>query len=123
MKMKTLRFLLPLVFLAFIAAPVSAVAKVNPSGNWIFTASDAPYEYSSGVIVVEKEKKEYLVKIRFEGDYEVSASNVKYEDNELSFEVYLEGETVSLQVTVGKEEMNGTASYSQGVIALTAKKE
>jgi hypothetical protein len=53
----------------------------------------------------------------------VKASGVTYETNELAFKVYIEGETVSIKATVGKDSMEGTASYTDGTIPITAKKK
>ena len=40
---------------------VSAQKKVDPTGTWTYEAAQAPYEYSSGDIVVAKDGKDYTV--------------------------------------------------------------
>ena len=101
---------------------VSAQKKVDPTGTWTYEATQAPYEYSSGDIVVAKESKDYTV-VMVLGDYETKAEKVVYEKNELSFDVYVDTETVEIKMTVEKEAMTGTASYSEGSIPITAKKK
>ena len=121
--MKMVKFLMIAILIASVSSTLTAQKKVDPTGTWTYEASDAPYEYSSGDIVVEKDGKEFTVQIVL-GEYsKVKGSSVKYENNELSFKVYIEGETVSIKATVEKESMKGTASYTDGTIPITAKKK
>ena len=110
------------VLAASFTSTVSAQKKVDPTGTWAYEASQAPYEYSTGDIVVAKEAKDFTVKMVL-GEYEMEADKVVYEKNVLSFEIYIETETVEIKLTVAKETMEGTASYSEGTIPITAKKK
>ena len=121
--MRTVKLLLIVMLVASVTSTVSAQKKVNPTGTWTYTAEEAPYEYNSGDFVIEKDGKEYAAKIVFGEYYEIKAINVKYEKNEISFKVYIEGESVYIKGTVGKETIEGTASYSDGTIPFTAKKK
>ena len=118
--MKTVRFLLMVMLVASFTSAVSAQKKVDPTGTWAYEASAAPYEYSTGDIVVTKEAKEYSVKMVL-GEYETEAEKEVYEKNVLSFVVYVDTEAVEIKLTVSKETMEGTASYSEGTIPITAK--
>ncbi len=120
--MKTIKILM-LVMLAASFTSVNAQKKVDPVGTWTYQADDAPYEYSTGDIVVSKEGKEYVVEIQLGEYYKVKATGVNYEKNVLSFKVYIEDETVSIQATMEKEEFEGEASYSDGTIPVTGKKK
>ena len=111
-----------MMLVASFTSTVSAKKKVDPTGTWTYEANQAPYEYSSGDIVVTKEGKEYSVKMVL-GEYETTATKVVYEKNVLSFDVYVDTETVEIKLTVEKETMEGTASYSEGTIPITAKKK
>lgn len=121
--MKTLKFLFLVMLVASFSTTVNAQKKVDPTGTWTYNASEAPYEYSSGDLVIEKEGKDYTVQIVLGEYYKVKASNVKYEKNELSFSVYIEGESVNVKATMEKESLNGTASYTDGTIPITGKKK
>ena len=55
--------------------------------------------------------------------YKVKGEKVVYEKNELSLVVYIEGESIDVKMTIGKEEAKGTASYTDGDIPVTAKKK
>lgn len=120
--MKTIKTLM-LVMLAASFTIVNAQKTVDPVGTWSYTASEAPYEYSSGDIVVSKEGKTYKVEIQLGEYYKVEASEVKYEKNELSFKVNIEDETVSIKATMEKEKFEGKASYSEGSLSVTGKKK
>ena len=121
--MKMVKFLMIAILIASVSSTVTAQKKVDPTGTWTFHAEEAPYEYNTGDIVIEKDGKEYTVKIVFGEYHELKAIDVQYEKNELSFKVYVEGESVFVKGTVGKEAIDGTASYSDGIISYTAKKK
>lgn len=121
--MKTVRLLLMVMLVASFTSAASAQKKVDPAGTWTYEATMAPYEYSSGDIVVAKDGKDFTVEIVLGEYYKVKGEKVTYEKNELSFVVYIEGEAIDIKVTVEKEEMKGTASYSDGDLPITAKKK
>jgi carbonic anhydrase len=121
--MKKVKFLMMVMLVAAVATSVSAQKKVDPTGTWAYKASEAPYEYSAGDIVITKEGKEYKVEIVLGEYYKVKGSNVKYEKNEISFTVYIESESVHIKGTVDKENIKGSASYTDGTIPITATKK
>ena len=121
--MKTVKFLMMVMLVASVTTTVSAQKNVDPTGTWTYKAADAPYEYSSGDIVITKEGKEYQVEIVLGEYYKVKGSNIKYEKNEISFTVYIESESVQIKGTVDKENLKGTASYTDGTIPITATKK
>ena len=102
---------------------VNAKEKVDPVGTWSYIAADAPYEYSTGDIVVSKVDGKHKVEIKLGEYYKIKGNSVEYQDNVLSFKVYIEGESVSIKATMDKEEFEGTASYSDGTIPVTGKKK
>jgi hypothetical protein len=102
---------------------VFAQKKADPVGTWTFYAESAPYEYHSGDIVIGKEGRDYTVKIVFGENYEITGRDVVLEEDQLSFKVTLEGETVNIKGTVAKEAINGTASYSEGTISFEAERK
>ncbi len=111
------------MLVASFSTTVSAQKKMDPTGTWTYEASQAPYEYSSGDIVVSKEGKEYTVQIVLGEYHKMKAEQVAFENNELSFTVFIDGESVDIKMTVGKESMEGNASYSDGTIPITTKKK
>ncbi len=120
--MKTIKILM-LVVLAVSFTSVNAQKKVDPVGTWEYTADQAPYEYSSGDIVVSKEGKDLEVEIVLGEYYKVKGNDVTYEKNVLSFKVYIESESVSIEATMQKDSFEGKASYTDGTIPVTGKKK
>ena len=112
-----------MVLLAASFTTVNAQKKVDPVGTWSYEAEYAPYEYSEGDIVVSKEGKDIKVEIKLGEYYKITANKVEYKDNVLSFDVYVEGETVSIETTLEKETHEGTASYSEGTLKLSGKRK
>ena len=121
--MKTVKLLFMVMLVASFTSAVSAQKKVDPTGTWTYEATSAPYEYSSGDIIVAKEAKEFTVELALGEYYKMKAEKVVYEKSVLSFVVYIESEAIELKMTVEKETMDGTASYSEGTIPITAKKK
>ena len=121
--MKAFRIIMMLMLVAAFTSTVSAQKKVDPTGTWTYEATMAPYEYSSGDIVIEKDGKDYTVQIVLGEYYKVKGEKVVYDNNELSFVVYIEGEAIDIKMTMEKEEAKGTASYTDGDIPVTAKKK
>ena len=112
-----------MMLITSITSTVSAQKKVDPAGTWTYEANSAPYEYSTGDIVVKKEAKDFTVEMVLGEYYKMKGEKVVYDKNVLSFVVYIESESVEIKVTVEKEAMTGTASYSEGTIPITAKKK
>ena len=121
--MKTLRFSLIVMFIASVSTTVSAQNKQDPTGTWTFFAEEAPDEYNSGDMVIQKEGEEYTAKIVFGENYELKCTGVTYENNEISFKVTIEGEPIPVKGNVGKESMEGTASTPDGSISFTAERK
>jgi len=110
------------LFLVISAGVAMAASPKDVVGTWSYEAPYAPYEYSSGKLVfTEKDGK--LVGVIKIGEYEIDAKNVKLETENLTFGTYVEGEYVSLKLVLKKDTFSGTASYSEGTIDVTGKKE
>jgi len=120
--MKTIKIFM-LLMLAASFTTVNAQKKVDPVGTWSYEAEYAPYEYSSGDLVVSKEGKEYKVEVVLGEYYKIKAQKVQYKDNVLSFDVNMEGETIGVETTLEKETFTGTASYSEGTLKLSGKRK
>jgi hypothetical protein len=100
------------------------VAPVDPLGKWDFQASDAPYGYEKGQFVITEgeENTAPKVKIVFNEYSKTDGYKVKYENNKLSFTVYVEDESVYVTGNFEKDTFKGKASTSMGDIAVTGKR-
>ena len=98
-----------MLILLFVSASgkLFAQKQADPAGTWSFHAQDAPYEYSSGDIVIGKEGKEYTAKIVYGESYEIKGQDVLLEKDQLTFKVYIEGEPINIKGTVTKETIIG----------------
>lgn len=114
-----------LLIILFISAGANLFAQKNadPVGTWTFYAQDAPYEYNSGDIVIDKDGKEYTAKIVYGESYEIKGQDVVLEKDQLSFTVYIEGEPISIKGTVTKETIVGKASYTDGTVSFKAERK
>ena len=124
MKKKLLWIGLSVVFVLSCGAFNLADKDVDPVGTWRFSAPDAPFDYQTGDFVITKKKKVLLVKIIFNEYYKMDATKVKFEKNELSFQVLVDDETVYIKGKFNdKEELVGKAMTSMGDMPLKAKRK
>ena len=98
-------------------------SDVKPIGTWTFSAPDAPYEYSTGDLVITKEGNELIGELVFSEYYKLKLHDLKFEDNVLSFKAYIEGDVIYAKNTITKDEMKGKVSYSEGTLDFSAKKK
>ena len=98
--------------------------KVSPEGAWKFEAPYAPEGFNAGIITIGQKEKLYSAVISFSAsDYEIQGEKVKFEKGTFQFDVYVEGETVSIILNMpDNTNMTGKALYSAGEIPLTAKR-
>ena len=94
--------------------------KFNPVGTWEFKAPEAPEGYTNGNIVISKIESGYAVTIEFNEYLKFNAVDVVNKAKKIEFIVYVEDETVTISGTFDKDNFTGEASYSEGVLGLTA---
>jgi len=90
-------------------------------GNWEYASEQAPYEYSEGNIVLS-EKDGKLVGVVVIDGYEMELENLSEEKNKVTFNIYVEGEEVNVEMTFKKNTFTGSASFSEGTIPFSGKK-
>ena len=101
-------------------ATVSAKDK-DVVGTWDYSAPNAPYEYSKGQIIITQGEDNLEGKVNIDG-YEMKLNSVKVEDDVLSFSLYVEGEYVSVKLTIKEDALEGKASTSEGLLEVTGKR-
>ncbi len=127
-KFQIMKQLIALILLTLLSFPViiaqTSKAGKDPAGDWKYEAPYAPSEYSTGVIKITVADKKYSAVITFPGsEYKITGENVKYENDSLTFSVYIEGEIVPIVMKMDDASgMTGKALYSMGEIPLTAKR-
>lgn len=116
-----------LLFLSVISllnAVSQQVRKNDPSGAWKFEAPYAPEGFNTGTITVGQKEKLYTASISFSGsDYNIQGEKVKFEKDTLKFDIYIEGEVVSIIMKMtDNSSMNGKALYSAGEIPIASSR-
>jgi len=126
MKQKNITEILLLLVLVIFTTSITCAPgekKFNPVGIWAFKALEAPEGYTSGNLVISKKKSEYAVTIGFNEYLKYNTVDVVYKDKKIEFTAYIEGETVTISGTFDKDSFTGEASYSEGVLELTAQRK
>ena len=122
---KLLTFAMLVLFSISFVNAQTAKTKKDPAGDWKFEAPYAPEGYTSGKITIGFAEKKYTAVISMTGnEYKINGENVKFENDTLTFSVYIEGETVGVKMKMEDPvKMTGAATSSQGEIPLTATKQ
>ncbi|MDT8402274.1 MAG: hypothetical protein RQ743_11315 [Bacteroidales bacterium] len=118
--MLTSVLILSLISLNLMSSPVK-----DPVGKWKYTAPGAPYGYDQGIIEISKDADEYMATLSFTGmSYKYNLEKIKYEEDKLSFGLYLDGEDIIVVMTLSEDDkLSGKAMYSQGEISISATRE
>jgi hypothetical protein len=96
--------------------------KVDPVGTWHFNAPDAPYEYSTGDIVITKKDGKYNAEIVYSEYYKMETKDFKLVDNVITFKAYIEGDVIYFKGKIVKDKIEGKVSYSEGTLPVTAER-
>jgi len=125
MKKKSAFFLSLMIILGFISIIALSATVKDPVGKWKFTAPGAPYGYEQGLIEIVKDIDEYKATLSFTGmDYKFELEKVKFEQEKLSFILYLEGQDIYIMMSFSEDDkLSGKAIYSEGEVALYATRE
>jgi hypothetical protein len=99
--------------------------KDNPVGKWKFEAPFAPEGFTTGIIEVNIAENKYSTAISFPfSDYKILGENVRVENDNLAFNVYIEGGDISITLKMESPvKMTGKAVHAEGEIPLTLTRE
>lgn len=123
MKAPLLLILLFCSVLIFNTSQATAKDNKNPLiGEWIYEVSDAPAEYKTGTLVFSEKDGEIVCAIKLEAG-ELPASNLKIENDKITFISYVEGSPVSVELTLDKDKLTGTVESPEGPKEITAIKK
>jgi hypothetical protein len=75
-------------------------------------------QYQEGVMYISKEADSFAIKIMVNGGM-MPTEEVKVNDNEVSFVVYVEDDRVEIKLVVDGDSFAGSGSSSQGPFTLT----
>ena len=90
-------------------------------GNWKYSAENVPYEYARGILFISKKEGSLNVLVALPGG-ERKANDVKVKENTLTFSLSLEGQLVSVSITVEGDKISGKASSEDGIFNLSGER-
>ncbi len=90
-------------------------------GYWNYTVANAPYEYSKGNLLINKEQDGFAVKIILAAG-SINAEGVVVQGNEISFKVYVEGSLVTVTLKAESDAISGIAVTSEGTLQIKGVK-
>jgi hypothetical protein len=123
------KVLLTLSALFFVAT--TAMANFSTSlnddkivGSWVFTVNEAPWEYSKGKVVFEKDDANELTgKVIFDSGRQIPILSIILGESTLTFEVNVDGNQVTSFMTLDGEIMTGHVETPDGNMNFSAQKE
>lgn len=125
--MKRITVLFPAIILCSLLTvnAISVSEKTSPVGLWKFDAPHAPAGYVSGRVNVLFADSKYAVIMKFSSsEYKYKGEKVKFENDTLSFSIYVEGESVVVTMKMETaKKMLGKAVYSEGVVEISMVKD
>lgn len=97
------------------------VGEADFLGNWVYTVEDVSPEYRNGVLHITKRDGTLTVEVALDAG-RLRGENVKIVDDAINFTVNVEGQVVTLKLTVKGDKISGTGSSSDGTFKLTGTK-
>lgn len=93
-------------------------------GSWVFTVNEAPWEYSRGKVVFEKnDENELEGKVIFDTGRQIPIITISLTDESLSFQVNVDGYNVTSFMTLEGDSMTGHVETVEGNMNFSAQRE
>lgn len=103
------------------SAQTTISVSKGPQGMWKCSAPDAPYQYQTFNILIEKPNDKYTGKIIGEGGVEIPLNSLTYKDSTFEIGLYVESSSVTLKLKWDGLKLKGAAVTEQGDIAITGE--
>lgn len=116
-------FLLFSLILMVSSAQVRAEVKNKTLlGEWVYEVSDAPYGYEKGSLIFAEKDGQMTCVIKLEAG-ELSTSDLKIEDNKISFVTSVDGNPINVALTKEKDKLTGLVDSPEGPKKISAMKK
>jgi hypothetical protein len=105
----------------------AGLATANNAGNkdvigtWKYSVPSAPEGLTTGDIVIKEAEGVLTGKVVFQDGNSVDLKNLKYEEGQLSFGLYVESNYVSVKAKVTGKKMEGQVDSPDGQLNFTAQ--
>ncbi len=112
-----------LFIISFLLLSPEARAGNPLVGEWTFSVTQAPWEYSRGKVLIDLDEEQAPVgKIVFDSGIEVRIAKITQEENKVTMEIYVEGYPVRTILDLEDDEMKGYTETPEGSIPFAAKR-
>ncbi len=116
-------FLLFSLILMVSSAQVRAEVKNKTLlGEWVYEVSDAPYGYEKGSLIFAEKDGQMTCVIKLEAG-ELSTSDLKIEDNKISFVTSVDGSSINVALVKEKDKLTGLVDSPEGPKKISAVKK
>lgn len=110
--------------ITFLLMTTSAKAENPLLGSWMFSVTQAPWEYSKGKIIIEEgEEKNLAGKIIFDSGMEFTIYKITEAEEKVIIEMYIEGYPIRTIVSLNEDEISGYTETPDGNIPFSAVRE
>ena len=124
--MKNLIFKGSAILILFVLTSYTTTEDViktkNIIGTWEYSVPDAPYQYQKGTIIFEDKEGDLTGYFLIDG-FKAQLRNLKSLKRNVTFEAYIQGTTVSFDLTFKKKSFLGSATYSEGTLDISGHKK
>ncbi len=114
--------ILSLILMTSFTVKESAFGTKRIIGVWEYSVPNAPYQYQQGIITFSKNEKKLSGFLTVQGT-KLNLDNIVSKKNNIICDVYLEGETITFDLTFKKKLFSGKITYSQGSLDITGVKK
>ena len=111
-----------LLFLTSYSLPDDIIKTKKLIGTWEYSVPEAPYQYQKGEIIFEEKEGVLTGYFLIEG-FKAQLRNLNSQKSKVTCEAYIQGMTVSFDLTFKKKSFLGTASYSEGILDISGHKK
>ena len=102
---------------------LQAEVKKKPLlGEWIYEVTDAPYGYEKGTLIFTEKEGQTTCVVKLEAG-ELATSNLKVEDNKVTFTTTVDGNSINVELTLDKNKLSGKVDSPEGPKTITALKK
>ncbi|MGB5435275.1 MAG: hypothetical protein WBM98_05230 [Maribacter sp.] len=100
------------------------VTVVNEAliGAYVYTVENVPIEYSTGVILIDKPSDTYTVIVKLTNG-ELAGEDVEVVGNSIKFNVFIEGQTIAVELTVDGDVISGKSTSYDGTFFIEGKRQ
>lgn len=94
-------------------------------GNWDYECIDAPYEYSTGILIIKQKDNKPVVEVLYNDGTKIVAESVKIIKGILFFDIYVEDNPINIELKKVDANLSGKVlnGYNEELIITASKKK